>query len=60
MKDFIRMKERKDIQNKAIADAPQNIITVILKHIKDQEVAEGALIRTIFSRSAGEGDFNRA
>lgn len=48
------MKERKDIQNKAIADAPQNIITVIPKHIKDQEVAEGALIGTIFSRFAGE------
>lgn len=60
MKDFIRMKERKDIQNKAIADAPQNIITVIPKHIKDQEVAEGALIRTIFNRFTGEEDSNRA
>ena len=60
MKDFVKRKERIDIQNEASADAPQNIAAVAPEHIKNQGVAGRAPIRTIFGGLAGGGDFNMA
>ena len=53
LKDFVKMKERKYIQNEAPADAPQNITAVTPEHIENQKVAGGAPIRTIFGGLAG-------
>lgn len=54
------MKERIDIQNKASANAPQNITAVTPEHIENQKVARGAPIRILFGGLAGGYDFNRA
>ena len=60
MKDFVKRKERRDIQNEASADVPQNIATVAPDHIQNQDVAGGAPIRIIFGGLAKGGDSNRA
>ena len=60
MKDFVKRKERINIQNEASADVPQNIATVAPDYIENQEVAGGAPIRTIFGGLAGRRDSNMA
>ena len=60
LKDFIKRKEHRDIQNEVSADVPQNIATVAPDHIENQEVVGGAPIRTIFGGLAGGGDSNKA
>ena len=60
MKDFVKRKEHRDIQNEAPTDAPQNNAAIAPEHIENQEVAGGAPIRTIFGGLAGGGDSNRA
>lgn len=35
LKDFIKKKKRKDIQNEALANTPQNITTVAPEHIEN-------------------------
>ena len=60
LKDFVKRKERINIQNEASTDAPQNIAAITPEHIKNQEVAGRAPIRTIFGGLAGGGDSNKA
>ena len=56
MKNFVKSKERRDIQNEASADVPQNITAIVPEHIENREVVGGASIRTIFGGLAGGGD----
>ena len=60
MNDFVKRKERRDIQNEASADVPQSIGTIEPDHIQNQDVAGGAPISIIFGGLAEGGDSNMA
>lgn len=60
MKDFVRRKECRDIQNEALADALKNTTTMLPEYIEDQKVVGGAPIITIFDGPVGGGNCNKA